>query len=132
MVIGCRYANILTVAVWLSVLPPSSYFGSYLGSQGPKVGHMYSREYVQTESKASTHPFWNYIISRHKVSTFNASVRIKHIARNSRGPLVYMVYDWVILFTVVTVISRTLIPINKKLVLCFSAAYQVEALIPRF
>ena len=39
----------------------------------------------------------------------------------------FMVYYWLMLFTVVTVIIRTLIPINSKLVLCFSEAYPVEA-----
>ena len=42
MVIGRRYDNILPVAGRPSVLPPSSYYGSYLGAQGPKTGHVYS------------------------------------------------------------------------------------------
>ena len=129
MFLGHRYTNILLVAGRPSILPPSSYYGIYIGSQGPKVGHMYSRAYVYPKSRASTHPCWNSIISIHKVSTLNENVRIKHTARKYHGPLGFMVYDWVMLCTVVTVIIRTLIPINPILVLCFSAAYPVEAYI---
>ena len=42
MALGYCYANILQVAGRTSVLPLSSYYGSYQGAQGPKVGHLYS------------------------------------------------------------------------------------------
>ena len=68
---------------------------------------------------------------RQKVSTLHANIGVKHTASKTHGPLGFMVTVWMVFCAVVTVIIRTLVPINLQLDLCLSATYPLEAHVPR-
>ena len=58
---------------------------------------------------------------RQKVSTLHANIGVKHTASKTHGPLGFVVNVWVVLCAVVTVISRTLVPIKSDFVLFLPA-----------
>ena len=87
--------------------------------QGLKVGHQYALAGTMCSS-------------RQKVSTINETkMRVKHKPHKTHGPFGFMVNVWVVLCAVVTIIIRTLVPIESKLVLRFSSAQPVKAQVPR-
>ena len=61
--------------------------------------------------------------SRHKVSTLYAiKMRLKHTHYKTHGSFGFMVNVWMVLCDVVTIIIRTLVPVESKLVLQLSEA----------
>ena len=102
------------------------YSDSYIGVrvcrralQGLKVGHKYTLAGTMCSS-------------RQKVSTLHETkIRLKHTPRKAHGPFGFMINVCVVICDVVTIIIRTLVPIESKLVVRFPAAQPVKAQVPR-
>ena len=76
---------------------------------GLKVGHKYNLAGTMCSS-------------RQKISTlYTRKIRIKHRHYKTHDSFGFMINVWLVLCAVVTIIIRTLVPVESKLVLRFSA-----------